>query len=60
MKWDMEIALLEDAIREEKEKIGELDKALLEYGEIETVNGEQSSNIAANVDDRTEKSVISS
>ena len=32
VKWDMEIVLLEDAIREEKEKIAELDKALLKYG----------------------------
>lgn len=31
-KWDMEVMLLEDAIRQEKLKIAELDKALLEHG----------------------------
>ena len=32
-KWDMKVMLLEDAIREEKQKIAELDNTLLEHGE---------------------------
>ena len=39
----MEIALLEDAIREEKQKIAELDKALFEHG-VE-VKGESSNTV---------------
>ena len=31
MKWNIEIALVEDAIREEKERIAELDKELLKH-----------------------------
>jgi hypothetical protein len=31
-KWDMEVMLLEDAIKQEKLKIAELDKVLLEHG----------------------------
>ena len=32
VKWDMEIVVLEDAIREEKAKIAELDEELLKCG----------------------------
>ena len=32
VKWDMEIVVLEDAIREEKAKIAELDEELLKAG----------------------------
>ena len=43
----MEVMLLEDAIREEKQKIAELDKALLEHG-IE-INIEELSNSTSKI-----------
>ena len=45
---------LEDAIREEKQKIAELDKALLEHG-VE-INVEELSNIMTNTEQRQSSS----
>ena len=50
-KWDMEVMLLEDAIRQEKLKIAELDKALLEHG-VDTNAEELSLNYASKFEQR--------
>ena len=50
-KWDMEVMLLEDAIRQEKLKITELDKALLEHG-VDTNAEELSLNYASKIEQR--------
>ena len=48
-KWDMEVMLLEDAIRQEKLKIAELNKALLEHG-VDTNAEEFSLNYASKIE----------
>ena len=50
-KWDMEVMLLEDAIRQEKLKIAELDKALFEHG-VDTNAEEFLLNYASKIEQR--------
>lgn len=48
-KWDMEVMLLEDAIRQERLKIAELDKVLLKHG-VDTNAEELSLNYASKIE----------